>query len=166
MHTQMNLELRRTTAATPCPEDVEKQERLHKRNLLRLTYLLRVEMVTLDRIIGSDESGCALMPVSPWRWELKGSRDAFSPTKEDKRQFTFDIVHNAEGKVCLGLFVVCCTACVFTCPTCTDLIVAQIVKIHVIFKGKSMRSLPMKGDMDRLRTRYPKFKFAVSPNHW
>ena len=95
----MGLELRRTTGTPPCPEDVEKQERLHRHNLLRLCYLIRVEGLTLDRILGSDESGCALMPVSPWRWEYKGSKDVFAPTKEDKRQFTFDIVHNAEGQV-------------------------------------------------------------------
>ena len=95
----MDLRLRRTTATPPCPEDVEKQERLHKRNLLRITYLIREEKLPLARMLASDESGCALMPVSPWRWEYKGSKDVFCPTKEDKRQFTFDIVHNAEWKV-------------------------------------------------------------------
>jgi hypothetical protein len=162
MHTQMKLELRRTTATPPCPQDVEKQERLHKRNLLRLTYLIRVEQLTLEDIIGSDESGCALMPVSQWRWELKGSKDVFSPTKEDKRQFTFDIVHNAVGKVLPLLITMSCRYYVLI----DFAIIPQIVKIHVIFKGKSTRSLPMNGDMTKLRARYPQFKFAVSPNHW
>ena len=48
----------------------------------------------------------------------------------------------------------------------TDEGTRQIVKIHVIFQGKSARSLPKKGDLAALRARYPKFKFAVSPNHW
>lgn len=77
----MRLNLRRTTATPPCPEDLEKQKRLHKRNLLRLCHLIREENLQIENLIGSDESGCALMPVKQWRWTEKGSVDAYSPTK-------------------------------------------------------------------------------------
>lgn len=112
LHNIMHLNLRRTSATSPCPEDLDKQKRLHKRNLLRLCYLIREENLPLENLIGSDESGCALMPVNQWRWTEKGAVDAFSPTKEDKRQFTFDIVHNAAGKVSVrcGVDPVCIRA--------------------------------------------------------
>jgi hypothetical protein len=36
--------------------------------LLRLCYLIREENLPLENLIGSDESGCAMMPVKQWRW--------------------------------------------------------------------------------------------------
>jgi hypothetical protein len=62
----------------------------------------------------SDETGVHLMPQTSSTWSEKGGKDAVVYAKEDKKQYTADIVLNTKGFVCLQL----------------------------IFEGKTDRSLP------------------------
>ena len=50
-------------------------------------------------VLGSDEFGMHLFPRSPWKWEKKGAEEVKSVLKEDKRQYTGDVVINMDGEV-------------------------------------------------------------------
>jgi len=50
-------------------------------------------------VLGSDEFGMHLFPRSPWKWEKKGAEEVKSVLKEDKRQYTGDLVMNMDGEV-------------------------------------------------------------------
>ena len=50
-------------------------------------------------ILGSDEFGMHLFPRSAWKWEKVGAQEVKSALKEDKRQYTGDIVMNLPGDV-------------------------------------------------------------------
>ena len=78
----------------------QKQDQLHKITLQRLAVRLR-EGLKKKYVIGSDEFGMHLFPRSQWKWEKKGSAEVKSVLKEDKRQYTGDIVMNLEGDVIL-----------------------------------------------------------------
>ena len=78
----------------------QKQDQLHKITLQRLAVRLQ-EGLKKKYVIGSDEFGMHLFPRSQWKWEKKGSAEVKSVLKEDKRQYTGDIVMNLEGDVIL-----------------------------------------------------------------
>ena len=69
----------------------------------------------LKYIIGSDEFGLHLFPVQDYVWRDKGSQKVAADLKEDKRQYTGDCAHNAEGGV---------------------------VCVHQIWGGRTERSMP------------------------
>jgi hypothetical protein len=74
-----------------------KQDELHNITLQRIAVKLDSG---LDRkyIIGSDEFGMHLFPMSAWKWEKLGTREVKS-LKADKRQYTGDIAMNSLGDV-------------------------------------------------------------------
>ncbi len=49
-------------------------------------------------VLGSDEFGMHLFPTSQWKWEKKGAEEVKSVLKEDKRQYTGDLVMNMDVK--------------------------------------------------------------------
>ena len=56
-----------------------------------------------------------LFPQAKWVWATKGSKHVTNPLKEDKRQYTRDIAHNANG---------------------------EIIRVHMVFAGTTSKSLP------------------------
>lgn len=92
-----------------------EQERLHQLNLERLA-VLRADHGLKDKfIIGLDEFALHMFPEEKKRWVKKGAKKTNSAIKEDKRQFTGNIIHNAAG---------------------------EVVLMHQIFEGKTDASLP------------------------
>ena len=111
---KLGLVKRRVTGSKASPEQQEIQQRLHLLNLQRLAILLH-DGLNPKYIIGADEFGCHFFPHGNWKWEKKGAQHVTTSLKEDKRQYTGDIAHNAAG---------------------------DIVCVHQIFAGKTTRSLP------------------------
>jgi hypothetical protein len=114
MKKKMNLSVRRANGSPICPLNEPKQLALHKINVQRIAVALH-EGLQLKYIIGADEFGMHLFPQANWVWTRKGSKEAKSALKPDKRQYTGDVAHNAAG---------------------------GIVCVHQIFKGSTAASLP------------------------
>ena len=52
-------------------------------------------------VLVSDEFGMLLFPTSHWKWGKMGAEEVKSVLKEDKRQYTGDLVMNMDGDVIL-----------------------------------------------------------------
>ena len=75
------------------------QQALHEHNIIQLTYLEQVEGYPRKQILSSDGSGCALFPLSDWMWPKWGAKNAFRPTKVNRRRYTFDLLQNEAGEI-------------------------------------------------------------------
>jgi hypothetical protein len=114
MRQQMNLVQRRSSGTPIRPEVSAKQDALHLITLQRLALLIDSGL-KLKYIIGSDEFGLHLFPLSDYVWREKGDQKVTADLKEDKRQYTGDVAHNMDG---------------------------QIVCVHQIWGGTTDRCLP------------------------
>ena len=88
-------------------------------------------------IIGSDEYGQHFFPQSSYTWAQTGAVEVLGTTFDDKRQFTGNVVHNADG---------------------------EILFWHGIYAGKSERSLP--SEAARASPGAEGFLYGVTANHW
>ena len=98
MRQQMGLVIRRASGTPVAAEVGAKQDELHLITLQRLSVMID-NGLKLKYIIGSDEFGLHLFPVQDYVWRDKGSQKVAADLKEDKRQYTGDCAHNAEGGV-------------------------------------------------------------------
>ena len=78
-----------------------------------------------------------LFPQDAFVWAPKGDSEVKGALKEDKRQYTGDIVHNMMG---------------------------DVIAVHSIFAGKSRVSLPH--SVVREKEELSHFLFSYTPNHW
>ena len=78
-----------------------------------------------------------LFPQAAFVWAPKGDSEVKGALKEDKRQYTGDIVHNMMG---------------------------DVIAVHSIFAGKSRVSLPH--SVVREKEELSHFLFSYTPNHW
>jgi hypothetical protein len=137
LHKELNMSFRKITAmqAMITPEAAEKKARLHQLNIERLGALLRDNVVLPENIVFSDETALWYFPKTVGIWAPTGSKDAVSQLKEDKRNFTGDFAVDGNG---------------------------EIVKIHVIFQGKTTRSLPPA----EILAKYNNMLITNRENHW
>jgi len=56
-------------------------------------------MPNVKHIVGADEFGCHFFSHDRWKREKIGARHVTTSVKEDKRQHTGDIPHNAAGGI-------------------------------------------------------------------
>jgi hypothetical protein len=112
---QMGFVVRRKTSHRYTPQQEEKQRQIHQRNLERLALLKATKGLLDADIIGADEVGCFFFPNENEIWVKRGSKEVCSSVKDDKRQFTGNIICNAAG---------------------------DIVAFHQIFEGGTDASLP------------------------
>jgi hypothetical protein len=110
----MKLTPRRITSHAVSAKESEEHERFHNITLQRLAIMFH-EGLKLKHVSGSDEFGMHYFSQAKWKWDKKGSKKVERYMKEDKRQFTGDFAHNAEG---------------------------TIIATHVIMDGKTDRALP------------------------
>jgi hypothetical protein len=95
---ELGYVLRRASGTPVSPEAASKQDALHKMTLQRLALRLDAGLKE-EFVIGSDEFGLHLFPVSDYVWKKRGTKHVASALKEDKRQYTGDIAHNMAGQV-------------------------------------------------------------------
>jgi hypothetical protein len=92
-------------------------------------------------MIMSDELGLMLMPQDGFTWAQRGGKQVLVYQKEDKRQYTANIVHNAAG---------------------------ELVTFQIIYTGKTVNSLPSAA-RDNTHPLYDQAKdwvFGTTVNHW
>jgi hypothetical protein len=94
----MGLVMRRASGTPVAPEVAGKQDELHLITLQSMAVLIDSGL-KLKYIIGSDELGIHMFAVADYVWRDKGSKKVAADLKEDKRQYTADCAHNAEGTV-------------------------------------------------------------------
>lgn len=111
---KMGLTPLRQNGAPITKEQAVKAEALHKVTQQKIA-IARADGLEDKFIMGADEFGMHFFPQGPWRWAKKGSKNTGNLLKEDKRQYTGDVAHNARG---------------------------DIVCVHQIFAGLTNRSLP------------------------
>jgi len=115
LHEQMQFRNRRITGK--CRIDgpmTEKQKDLWDKLLDTLAKDFS-DGVRPDMIIGSDEFGQFFFPANDYAWEEKGAKHVESSVWDDKRQYTGNLIHNANG---------------------------ELLTLQLIFGGKTSRSLP------------------------
>jgi hypothetical protein len=96
---QMGLVRRARTGSTATPEQREVQERIHLKNIKRLSILIS-EGMELKYIIASDEFGSHFFPQGRFMWAKKGSDQVgYDGIKDDKRSYTGNFVASAIGKI-------------------------------------------------------------------
>ena len=136
MHEKLGLVPRRVTShSTASPEQIELQERLHRINVDYVAIALK-EGLRAKYIVGSDEFGQHFFPHGKVKWEKKGATMVSSDLPDDKRQFTGDVVHAADGSILFGV---------------------------LIMAGKTSSSLPPPSVREHFAER---MLFTTSPNHW
>jgi len=136
MRVQMNLRLQKVCGAPVSPEARVKQDKLHNITLQRLAVRI-ADGLDPKYMIGFNQFGMHLFPQVAFVWTLKGDSEVKGALKEDKRQYTGDIVHNMMG---------------------------EVIAVHSIFAGKSQASLPH--PVVREKEELWHFHFSYTPNHW
>lgn len=99
MRHHLNLARRRITShCAASPAQVELQRRLHELNVDKIA-IARVEGLHDCFLLCSDEFGQKLGPCSSYKWVRRDDKETASDRKEDKRQYTADVVNTANGDV-------------------------------------------------------------------
>lgn len=132
----MKLILRRVTSTAEKTTNKEKQDELFQ-NLLEKLSLDLASGVLPSLIIGSDEFGIHYFPSNDYTYDYVGSKHVTMIVGDDKRQYTGNIIHAANG---------------------------ALVGFQVVYGGKSDRSLPSENIRNQYDT--SDWIFGFSDNHW
>jgi hypothetical protein len=90
--------MRVPTSARPLPSETAEHKRLQGINLDKLAVLRYKHGLTWADVFSADEAGCLFFPQHSAVWAPKGTRNVVGK-KDDKRQYTFDVVVNGRGEV-------------------------------------------------------------------